>query len=118
PLQPVTVENGCPQFVPKSHTWEVLPHHPIHNDPRVHGLEVDSADVSNAVTCELPAGGATVHHNRTLHHTAANTTDIPRRAYTLVFGTPAKKREIPRHLPWQHLRKTPREERRARHNSK
>jgi hypothetical protein len=41
PLQEATLKNGCMQFLPGTHRQEVLPHHPIGNDPRVIGLEVD-----------------------------------------------------------------------------
>ena len=41
PLQDATVENGCMWFIPGSHTQEVVPHHTINHDPRVHGLEMD-----------------------------------------------------------------------------
>src|SRR5438552_2766188 len=35
PLQDATLENGCMQFIPKSHLQEVQPHHCINNDPRI-----------------------------------------------------------------------------------
>jgi ectoine hydroxylase-related dioxygenase (phytanoyl-CoA dioxygenase family) len=111
PLQPATLENGCMQFVPRSHRLEVLPHHCINNDPRIHGLEVDAADVSQAVACPLPPGGCTIHHNRTLHYTGPNRSDIPRRALILGFGTPAQPRATTRSFPWNDAKQTPREER-------
>lgn len=111
PLQPATVENGCLHFVPRSHKLEVLPHHCIHNDPRIHGLEVDAADTSTAVACPIPAGGATIHHNRTLHYAGPNRSDIPRRAYILAYGIPPKPRAEPRDFYWNRLKQTPREER-------
>ena len=40
PLQEATIENGCLWFVPGSHHWEIVPHHTIGHDPRVHGLEL------------------------------------------------------------------------------
>src|SRR5262249_25958331 len=92
PLQEATVENGCMQFIPRSHRQDVLPHHCIDNDPRIHGLEVDSIDPSTAAACPIPAGGATIHHNRTLHYTGPNRTSIPRRAYILGFGLPSTPR--------------------------
>ncbi|MBX3010092.1 MAG: phytanoyl-CoA dioxygenase family protein [Caldilineaceae bacterium] len=108
PLQEATLENGCMQFVPGTHQQEVLPHHPIGNDPRVIGLEVDNVEAlaTNAVACPLPAGGATIHHSRTLHFTGPNHTDAPRRAYILGFGVPAKQRPISRDFYWQTMQKT------------
>lgn len=111
PLQPATLENGCMQFIPGSHRWEVQPHHCINNDPRIHGLEIDEADTSKAVACPLPAGGCTVHHNRTLHYTGPNHSDIPRRAYIIGFGLHAKPRKEPRVFYWNDRKQTPREQR-------
>lgn len=111
PLQPATLENGCMQFVPRSHRLEVLAHHCINNDPRIHGLEVDSADTSTAVACPLPPGGCTIHHNRTLHYAGPNMSEIPRRALILGFSLPAHPRTEPRSFPWNDLKQTPREAR-------
>ena len=111
PLQEATLENGCMQFVPRSHTWDVLPHHCIGNDPRIHGLEVDKADISTAVACPLPPGGATLHHNRTLHYTGPNRSEIPRRAYILGFGLPPIPAQEPRDYYWNRMKQTPREQR-------
>jgi len=108
PLQEATVENGCMHFVPGTHRHPVLPHHPIGNDPRVIGLEVDDPDkwVTSSVACPIPAGGATIHHSCTLHYTGPNRTDEPRRAYILGFGVPAKERATPRDFYWQTMQQT------------
>ena len=111
PLQEATMENGCMQFIPGSHKLEVFPHHSIGHDPRVHGLEVEEADVSKAVACPIPAGGCTIHHCRTLHYAGANGSDMPRRAYILGFGTPPTKRTTPRVFQWNRIKQTAREER-------
>lgn len=102
PLQPATIDNGCMQFIPGSHALDVVPHHPIGNDPRVIGLEVDDAVArsAGAVACPLPAGGATIHHSRTLHYTGPNRTAEPRRAYIMAFGAPRKKRAVARDFYW------------------
>lgn len=111
PLQEATLENGCMQFIPRSQHWDVLPHHTIGNDPRVHGLEVDEADTSNAAACPLPPGGCTIYHNRTLHYTGPNHSEIPRRALILGFGLPATPRSEPRSFYWNDTKNTPREQR-------
>jgi ectoine hydroxylase-related dioxygenase (phytanoyl-CoA dioxygenase family) len=111
PLQEATLENGCMQFIPGSHLWEVQPHHTINHDPRIHGLEADEIDDSNAVACPMPPGGATFHLSRTFHYTSSNRTDQPRRAYILGFGHPPKKRETTRDFHWNRTKRTPREER-------
>ena len=108
PLQQATEKNGCLHFVPGSHQMEVQPHHSINHDPRVHGLEIDAIDDSSAVGCPLPPGGCTIHHCRTLHHAGPNRTEIPRRAYILMFTLPPSSRDQPRDFPWLALRETAR----------
>jgi ectoine hydroxylase-related dioxygenase (phytanoyl-CoA dioxygenase family) len=113
PLQEATVENGCMHFVPGSHRGEVVPHRPIGGDPRVHGLEVEPGvvDVSTAVACPIPAGGATIHASRTLHYTSPNRSADHRRAYIISGGTPEQEAAEPRDFPWQAVRRTARAER-------
>ncbi len=111
PLQEATLENGCMQFVPGSHRQEVVAHHSIHHDPRIHGLEVDTVDASQAVACPIPAGGATIHHNRTLHYTGPNTSDIPRRAYILIFGHSPARQTQERDFYWNRQKETARQRR-------
>lgn len=111
PLQEATIENGCMWFVPGSHRLEIFTHHSIGHDPRVHGLEVEGADVSAAVACPLEAGGATFHHCKTLHYTGPNKSHVPRRAYIIGAGTPATKRAEPYDFYWNRAKRTAREER-------
>jgi ectoine hydroxylase-related dioxygenase (phytanoyl-CoA dioxygenase family) len=86
PLQEATAENGCMQFIPRSHIGPVLSHRSPGDDRRVMALEcIGDFDPAKAVLCPLAAGGATVHHARTLHHAGANRSSIPRRAYILAF---------------------------------
>jgi ectoine hydroxylase-related dioxygenase (phytanoyl-CoA dioxygenase family) len=99
PLQEATLENGCMQFVPGSNRLDVVPHHNIANDPRIHGLEVDHLDPSKVVACPIPAGGATIHHCRTLHYAGPNRSDI-------------KKREVAQNFYWNTMKQTAREQRR------
>jgi len=96
PLQDVDEENGCMQFIAGSHLREIAPHQPIGNNPKVHGLELApeaNEDLSQPTICPLPAGGATFHPSRTLHFTAANRSERPRRALIMMFAAPAKSRE-------------------------
>ncbi|CAF1194711.1 unnamed protein product [Adineta steineri] len=113
-LQPVSVENGCMQFIAGSHrTSDVLPHHTQNNNPRIHGLEVDNPSdyQKNIISCPLPIGGATFHHCRTLHYTGPNCSNEPRRAYTLQFQCNTKKRDEPRLNTWNEIKTTEREKR-------
>jgi len=98
PLDDVTVESGCMHYLPESHTRDILPHvklpgpEPLHLDPPV--------DVSAAVPCPIPAGGATLHHCRTVHYGGTNVSDVPRRAMTTIFHAPAPERDAPIAKPW------------------
>lgn len=117
PLQGVDETNGCMQFVPGTHTLDVLPHHTINEDPRIHALELDDLDqmsdlLAQAVTCPLPAGGATFHLSRTFHYTGPNRSDRPRRAHILGFGLPPVPATEPRSFPWNERKTTAREARR------
>lgn len=97
PLDNVTIENGCMQYVPGSHKLDVLPHHHINNDAAVHGLEIDDPDQwqTKAVACPIPAGGASLHASYMLHCAGSNQTAIPRRAYILVVRAKPTKRQTP-----------------------
>jgi ectoine hydroxylase-related dioxygenase (phytanoyl-CoA dioxygenase family) len=113
PLQDVTVENGCMQFIPGSHRLDIVDHQSIGGDVRVHGLEVcdPKVDVSAAVACPLPAGGATIHSNRTLHYAGSNTTPTPRRALILMASLPGKPYPAPRRFPWNEAKRAARDAR-------
>jgi hypothetical protein len=98
PLDDVTVESGCMQFLPKSHHGDFLTYRqPAGAQPLV--LE-DPVDVSGAVACPIPAGGATFHHCRTLHYTGPNVSSRARRACTTIFHGPSTPRQTPRPRPW------------------
>ncbi len=99
-LQEATVDNGCMWFVPGSHRLGVLMHQPIGGDPRVHGLETLVADTRAAVPVPLPAGGAVIHHVRTLHYAGPNRTGVQRYAYIVGFWRPGVPRTTPRDMPW------------------
>jgi hypothetical protein len=99
-LQPVTIENGCMQFVPGSHRGEVLPH--VLVDAASHGLRLrEPTPVLRSVACELPAGGAVVHAARTLHYAGPNRTDTARRAVVFGFGCEPRRLANPRTFSWQ-----------------
>jgi hypothetical protein len=83
PLQAVTIDMGCMQFIPGSHRGALLPHRRRDGS---HSLEATGVDPSLAVACPLPLGGATVHLPRTLHHTGPNATDEPRLAWSIEFA--------------------------------
>lgn len=112
PLQEATIENGCLWFVPGSHEWPVVEHRPIGGNVKVHGLEmIDLELVRDAVASPLPAGGITIHRNRTAHYARANTSNIPRRALILSTGLPSRPYPGKRSFPWNEMKQTAREER-------
>ena len=117
PLQPATMENGCMHFVPKSHTFDVVEHQSINNDPRIHGLEVfpplQDRYIKEIKACPLPAGGCTIHNGYTFHYAPANQSDMPRRAIILGGSISGTKRVLPRRFPWLEEKKTARTQRAA-----
>ncbi len=107
PLQPVSLANGCLHFVPGSHIKKDILHH-RRPDPEVEGVECTEVDLDKAISCPLPAGGATIHHARMLHFSGPNNTSDARRAYILEYEVPAVKRAVPNNFPWLATRKTKR----------
>lgn len=81
-LDDATRDNGCLQYVPGSHRWELLP---------VTGLAGDMDAIQSVlsdeqkrqfrpVAVELKKGYASFHHPLMVHGSYANSTDRPRRA--------------------------------------
>jgi len=103
PLQPATIENGCMHFIPRTHHSDVAPHHHIDDNPKIPGLEMDEGhfDLSTAVACPLPAGGATFHYSKTCHYTPPNLSEEPRRAFVLGFKVSQPPLDEPRDFHWQ-----------------
>ena len=66
PLVPATVENGCMQFVPGTHTLGVVPH-----VKKEHYLEIDPQHLdprrSDAIPIELDPGDIVLFHNLLFH---------------------------------------------------
>jgi len=99
------------EFVPRSHTIDVVRHRSINNDPRVHGLELHPDEfhhVKNVAVCPLPPGGATFHGGYMFHHTGPNRSDVPRRAIILGISKPGVPRKPERRFPWLEEKKTAR----------
>ena len=86
PLQEATHENGCMNYIPRSHRAGILEHSSPDNDSTIPALECrGDFDPADAVACPLPAGGCAIHHGRTLHYAGSNRSSVPRCAYILVF---------------------------------
>ncbi len=102
PLDEATIESGCMSMIPGSHRSDVLPHRHIDDDPSVHGLETfpDPADIARAVPLPTPAGGAVMHHRRTLHMSGPNVSANVRRAYANEWQATPVRRPKPYERPW------------------
>ncbi len=101
PLQDVTVDGGCMEFVPGSHRGDVRPHEGIPGVEAPNGFQIAAADTRFRTLCPLPAGAATVHHARVAHATGPNRTPVARYAYVMVFGGPWRGLAEPRDFAWQ-----------------
>jgi ectoine hydroxylase-related dioxygenase (phytanoyl-CoA dioxygenase family) len=108
PLQEVTTENGCLQFIPGSHLAPVLEHRSANNDPTSQAVEcIGAIDENTAVACPLKPGGATLHGPRTLHRSSPNLSAVARFTYIMTFGvTPVPVKEA-RTFPWLSQKETP-----------
>jgi ectoine hydroxylase-related dioxygenase (phytanoyl-CoA dioxygenase family) len=113
PLQDVTLESGCMQYIRGSNLGPLYPHRSPNNDPRIHGLEtVSIPDLTNCVAVPMRAGDAVIHLSRTLHYAGINTSDQPRRAYVLGYSVRARRDNIlTRDYPWNLEKQTAREQR-------
>jgi ectoine hydroxylase-related dioxygenase (phytanoyl-CoA dioxygenase family) len=113
PLQDVSLENGCMQYIRGSNLGPLYPHRSPRNDPRIHGLEtVSPPDLTNCVAVPVRAGDAVIHLSRTLHSAGVNFSDQARRAYVLGFSVRARWDNIlVRDHPWNLEKQTAREER-------
>ena len=81
-LDDSTTENGCLQYVPGSHRWDLLPRTDLANDMDA-VLEVltdEQRKTFAPVAIELNAGDVSFHHPMMLHGSYENGSDRPRRA--------------------------------------
>ena len=108
PLEGASEENGCLRFIPGSNHGPLHEHRSLDGDPRRHGLEVVGVADEAAISCPLPAGGATVHHWLTCHGAHANATSTPRRAYVIGFGVAADRPIVSREYTWNREKLTER----------
>jgi hypothetical protein len=100
PLQAVDESNGCMRFMPGSHRGPIVPHRSPGGDNRVNGLEAIGISDADSIACPLPAGGATVHHHRTLHATGGNNSDVPRRVMTIGWGARRLSKTVEGNFDW------------------
>jgi len=84
-LDDATRDNGCMQYIPGSHRWELLPVTGLAGD--MDAIQTVLSDEQKAafkpVAIELKKGECTFHHPLMVHGSYENTTDGPRRAAVL-----------------------------------
>lgn len=85
-LDDCLVENGCMLMIPGSHRWPILDHHQDGCFAGAIDPEREGVDLSQAVPVPVHAGGVTLHHCRTLHGSAMNTSSRPRRLFLVEFA--------------------------------
>lgn len=73
------IENGPLLCIPGSHRGPVHDHHADGRFCGAMAADIDGVDYSKAVPCVGPAGAISIHHVRTIHGSAVNTSDKPRR---------------------------------------
>lgn len=85
-LDDCTLENGCMLMLPGSHLGPIWSHH--QDGLFVGAVDVDTPGmhVAAAVPVPIRAGGITLHHCRTLHASATNTSPKPRRVMFVEYN--------------------------------
>lgn len=81
-LDPATKANGCVKVVPGSHHLGLLSKHGHVIDKE---LEARICTPENVVYLELAPGESVLLHNWMLHASEINTTEIPRRAFSVCY---------------------------------
>ena len=82
-LDDSTLANGCLQYIPGSHHWDLLPITGLAGDmDAIKSVLTDEqyAKFDNPAVIELKAGQAAFHHPLLIHGSRENNTQIPRRA--------------------------------------
>ncbi|HEX5326616.1 MAG TPA: phytanoyl-CoA dioxygenase family protein [Acetobacteraceae bacterium] len=78
-LDPATTENGCMAVIPGSHLVGPVPHVP-HADINLCTIRADHVHPDRRIAVPLDPGDALVFHSLIHHYTAANRSDLRRRA--------------------------------------
>jgi len=78
-IDPMTMENGCLLVIPGSHKGPAVDHHSKSRGIFVGAVTDEDFNAAGAVPILLDAGGISIHHVRTLHGSAPNTSPNPRR---------------------------------------
>lgn len=86
-IDPSTVENGCMHVIPDSHHNGYSDYDIIEDKKAVFSgnIKASSIDETKAVACELARGEYSLHHAKTIHGSAANSSTQRRCGYTMRF---------------------------------
>ena len=89
-LDDVNLENGCLHYVPKSHTWGLLPKLGLAKDMDAvkDHLNPEQLEAFKPEPMILKAGECTFHDSHTMHGSYGNNSDHPRRAVVINFMHP------------------------------
>lgn len=82
-IDDATIHNGCMRYIAGSHKLGLLPHKFIKDTP--HQMPEDPSYIGREQPVPIPAGACIFHHLLTLHSSAGNTSDKPRRAWALHY---------------------------------
>ena len=82
-IDDMQIANGCLQVIPGSHRGRIYDHHV--DGHFAGGISEDDFDDRGAVSLEVPAGGMSIHHARTLHGSLPNTSQQPRRLWLIQY---------------------------------
>ena len=83
PLDDITEENGCLMVMPGSHKWTATSHH--EDGFFVGAVDIDSINIQKTKYIISKTGGISIHHVRTLHGSAPNMSNKPRRLLLFEF---------------------------------
>lgn len=80
-------DNGCVQYIPGSHRWQLLPREDLSGDMKAvfRHLNAEQVESFRPVPSILKAGEASFHHPMTLHGSFENTSDQPRPGVVINF---------------------------------
>lgn len=84
-LDDSTEENGCVQYIPRSHFWDLLPRNVLAGNMEAvrELLSEEQRDEFRPVPSILKAGQASFHHPLTLHGSYENRSNRPRRGVAI-----------------------------------
>lgn len=103
PLESVDVEGGCMQYVRHTHGGAIAPHRFLIPGVKTTAMVADNQDywMANATPLPCPAGSVCLHMSYCMHYAGPNLTQVPRRAYIVIFGVETEPLDQPFELPWQ-----------------